>query len=348
MLKSESSPSTLRFRPTRAVLLAVCLLAVCLTLLSSASAQNFTLQIGGFNPFAVAPGQTSSASITVGTTNSFSGTVDLTCTVTTNSQQTGIVLPDCALSPPSVSPPGGSTLTVNTTTANGVASAGAYIITVTGSANGLPSQSLTQSLTVLAVAPAFTITVSTPVAPNSVHAGSGGQATIAVTPIGSYSGNVTLSCTSISPLVLVPPVCSFTYPGPAGQSYVAIAGAPQDVTLTINTTGPVTRNANARARNFYALWLPVPMLALLGLGAAGGRRSRKIYGVLALLVLCGALLLMPACGNTNLTTTGQVANPNGQTPKNTYTFTVVGVDATGNTSSNTGTTGSPSVTLTVN
>jgi hypothetical protein len=88
------------------------------------------------------------------------------------------------------------------------------------------------------------------------------------------------------------------------------------------------------------------MLTLVGLGAAvGGKRSRKAWVLLALFVISGTLFLMPACGNTSSTTT----TPNGVTPNNTYTFTVVGVDADGVTSSNaTSTTNSsPTVTLTV-
>ena len=88
------------------------------------------------------------------------------------------------------------------------------------------------------------------------------------------------------------------------------------------------------------------MLALVGLGAAvGGKRSRKACGLLALFVVSGALFLMPACGNTTPNTT----TLNGVTPNNTYTFTVIGVDANGVVSSNTGsgTNTNPSVTLTV-
>jgi hypothetical protein len=88
------------------------------------------------------------------------------------------------------------------------------------------------------------------------------------------------------------------------------------------------------------------MLALVGLGAAaGGTRSRKAWGLLALFVITGALFLMPACGsNTGTSTT----TPNGVTPNNTYTFTLMGVDSNGVISSNTGTTSTnPTVSLTV-
>jgi hypothetical protein len=86
------------------------------------------------------------------------------------------------------------------------------------------------------------------------------------------------------------------------------------------------------------------MLVLAGVGAVRGKQARRAWCLLALFVVAGAFLLMPACGNTTTTTP---TNPNGQvTPNNSYTFTVMGVDANGVSSSNTGTS-APTVTLTV-
>jgi hypothetical protein len=84
---------------------------------------------------------------------------------------------------------------------------------------------------------------------------------------------------------------------------------------------------------------------LAGVGVVKEKRARRAWCVLALFVVAGATLLTPACGNTTTTTT---TNPNGLiTPKNTYTFTLMGVDANGVVSSNTGTS-APAVTLIVN
>jgi hypothetical protein len=188
------------------------------------------------------------------------------------------------------------------------------------------------------------------VVPSSVPAGSGGQGTIVINPINGYSSpgypnkGITLSCASITPLVTIPPVCSFSYP--AGVQGVPVNGAPSTSTITISTYGPIITGVLAQPRGFYALWLSLPLMSLVGLGAAmGGKRSRKALGLLALFVVSGALFLMPACGNTGTTTT----TPNGVTPNNTYSFTVVGVDANGVVSSNTGssTSANPTVSLTV-
>ncbi|HET6180850.1 MAG TPA: hypothetical protein VFE61_28280 [Candidatus Sulfotelmatobacter sp.] len=347
MLKSESLKSKLKFRTGRTSLSFFCILAAFLIVLPLATGQDFTLQMAPFpSPSAIIPGGATEANITLGAINGYTGTVDLTCTVT--SQPVAPEPPVCEVSPPSVKPSGGASVTVTGDSASGdAATPMLYIITVTGTTSGTTqSHSQSQNLTVLSVSPQFTITVGTAVAPSSVPAGSGGQGVININPINGYSsgtgGGVTLSCSSITPLVTVPPVCSFN-PQP-----VPVNGALATSTITITTVGPVKKGAMVRNRTYAALWLPVPMLALVGLGAAvGGKRSRKAWGLLALFVVSGAMLLMPACGNSSSSTS--TSTPNGVTPNNTYTFTVTGVDSDGNISSNTGsaTTANPSVSLTV-
>jgi len=318
-------------------------------ILPSASGQaGFTLQMSTFSgKGTVDPGGEATSSLTLGTTNSFSGTVDLSCQAT--SSETITVFPTCEVSPASVAPPASATAIVNTVTNAGTATPGLYLITVTGtSSTATPNPVTAQAyLTVLSVAPGYTITVQTAVAPSSVHAGSGGQGMISVNPLNGYSGTVTLACASITPLVTIPPICSFVYP--SGSKGLPVNGVPATATINISTFGPITRASLGRTKGFSALWLPLPLLALAGVGAAaGGSRSRRAWGVLALFVLGGTLLLLPGCGSNTSTPT---TTPNGVTPKNTYTFTIVGVDTLGNVSSNTGagtTTSAPTVSLTVN
>ena len=345
MLRSESLKSKLKSQMRVSTPL-FCVVAAFLTLLPSAFGQDFTMTVAPFNPFAVDPGQDSAANIAVSALNGFTGTVNLGCVVTSNN--TGATAPVCTISPQSVNPSAGATATITTGPVNDVpVTPGLYTITVTGtSPNTTISQP--QNLTVLAVSPQFTITVGTPVAPSSVPAGSGGQGTISVNPINGYvspgypNQGVTLSCSSISPLVTIPPVCSFTYP--TGSQGVPVNGVPNTATITITAQGPTTTGAVTHPRGMYALWMPLPMLALVGLGAAvGGKRTRKAWGLLALFVISGSLLLMPACANSSISTT----TPNGVTPNNTYTFTITGVDSDGNISSNTTTSTNPSVSLTV-
>jgi hypothetical protein len=353
MLKSESSKSmssksrsshlSSKFRsskssftlPTRhAVVAALCLFAALMAMPSSASAQ-LTLQADPLSPDAVPPTGTSSSNITV---SGFNGTVDLTCQVTSTTQGT-VDPPICTVSPASVTPPANASATITTQVDTTTV---AYSIVITGTAPGQTASTQPLTLTVLAVTPQFTITVAKAVVPSSVPAGSGGEGTITINPINGYHSppgepGVTLSCATITPLVTIPPVCSFS-PNP-----VLVPGPPS--TLTISTFGPVTTGAVARPRSLYALWMPVPMLALVGLGAAlGGKRSRKAWGLLALFVISGTLFLMPACGNSTPSTT----TPNGVTPNNSYTFTLQGVDSDGVASSNTSSTSAaPTVSLTV-
>jgi hypothetical protein len=68
-------------------------------------------------------------------------------------------------------------------------------------------------------------------------------------------------------------------------------------------------------QHFYAIWLLVPGLTLLGVG--GDRRRRQIVGMLFLCALFGLLLLQPACSKGSTTQT-----PVSGTPPGKYTITV--------------------------
>ncbi len=347
---SQSRPSKPAFTPrgARAILAALGLLAGLLSLPVAASAQSFTLEASAFSPVAVPPEGTSSAIVTVGSVGGFTGTVNLSCQVIPS---TFTDPPACTVSPATVNAPASASATITTSLDTTTI---AYAITITGTSGSQTVTTQAQTVTVLAVAPQFTISVTRTITPTSVPAGNGGQGTITVNPINGYvtppadvptKKGITLSCSSITPLVTIPPICSFTYPNGAPSLVISGTGSVTS-TITINTFGPVIIGSAARPRTFYAMWLTIPMLGLVGLGAAvGGKRSRKACGLLALFVITGALFLMPACSNTATTTT----TPNGVTPNNTYTFTVSGIDHEGNAASNTDSTTSanPSVTMTV-
>ena len=327
----------------------VCLLAVVFALTAVAMGQGtseFTLQPSALNPSAVAPGGVSSTTIQLRAAqgSGFTGTVALTCQVTAAIATTDT--PICTLSPTAVAVPGTAVATITTkpTTTQTL-----YSITITGTGPTTIYTSPALDFTVLAVTPQFTITVQSSVAPTSVPAGSGAQGIVSVNPSNGYTtgtGNgkgITLSCGSIAPLVAISPVCSFTYS--TGPLLEISGGQAALATLNITTFGPIVTGARVHPRTFYALWLPIPLLGLVGVGAAtGGKRARKAWGLIALFVVSASLLLMPACGNTTNTT----STPNGITPANTYTFTIVGVDSNGVVSSNVSATNTgPTVTLTV-
>ncbi len=366
MVKSKPSASQWKFWTGQAVLPLLCLL-LCAAAVPAHAATDFTLTTLPLNPNAVVPGEVSSTNISVATPvpgGTFSSPVALTCTVTPSVPITSPYFPVCTVSPPSLTAPGGATATI-TTVAPTPNTPGtptiAYNITVTGTdaSGSLTSQPLT--LTVLSVVPQYTISVQTVLQPTSVPAGSGAQGIISINPSNGYrtinadgsQGYITLYCSSITPLVTNPPVCTFSYNTPHGATINGTASATANIIIqtsggTVQTT-PTPSAANTPPRDLpRALWLSLPLLGLVSLGAAlGGRKSRKAWGILALFVVSASLLLLGSCvkANSNLPT----ANPKGVTPANTYTFTLVGVDTNGVGSSNTGVSGSSSasVTLTV-
>ena len=301
----------------------------------------FLLTTTTLDPVAIAPGGTSATSITVDPVNSFSGTVTLGCQITSTQPTTST--PVCTVSPASVTPPATATATITSTIQTTTVG---YSVTITGTGPTTTYSAPPEQLTVLAVTPQFTITVTSAIAPTSVPAGNGAEGTVTVNPINGYltptNGGITLYCSTITPLVTIAPRCSFTYP----NTPFKLGTNPEPVTVTINTFGPVVTGAAQRPRNFYALWLSIPLLGFSAVGTAlGGKRSRKALVLLALLVASAAFLLLPSCGGTTGTST---TTPNGVTPANTYTFTIVGIDSNGVISSNTGTnTSAPTVSLTV-
>jgi hypothetical protein len=92
--------------------------------------------------------------------------------------------------------------------------------------------------------------------------------------------------------------------------------------LTINTTVRPKPAAALRSSGgpFYATWLPVGGLALLGLGI-GGKISRKRRLLIGLLLggLLSLIVFQAACGASSTPTP-----PTGGTPAGTYTVTVTG------------------------
>lgn len=345
MLRSEWSESRVKSIFARGRIWALWFiaasLAVVFALSSAAQAQEFTLDASPFSPDAISPSGTASSHIQIGSTTGFTGIVNLSCQVSP-SDSSITDPPICLVSPASVNVPATATATVTTKADTTTIQ---YNITITGTSANSTVTTAAIPLTVLSVTPQFTISVTSTVAPSSVVAGSGAQGVVTVNPINGYVNpqgeGVTLACATISPLVTIAPVCSFTYP--KGGNSLQVTGPPESATLTINTFGPITTGAHS-SRKAFGLWITAPLLGLVGIGAASGKRVRRAWAVLALFVLCASFILTPACGNsTNSTTT-----PNGITPANTYTFTIIGVDSNGVVSSNTSSTSSgPTVSLTV-
>ena len=92
----------------------------------------------------------------------------------------------CAISPTTVTPPASASATITTTLQTTTLG---YSITITGTATPpyRHPHHAAQNLTVLAVTPQFTITVTSSIVPKSIPAGNGAEGTILINPINGYS-----------------------------------------------------------------------------------------------------------------------------------------------------------------
>ena len=138
-------------------------------------------------------------------------------------------------------------------------------------------------------------------------AGGTAQYNVQLTPNPVYTGSISLACTGLP----TGAACTFT------TNPVTLQG-PGSSTLYITTTARpiVTPAASMYTRRFYAVWLTLPGLTLLGAGIGGNRRRRRILGVLMLCTLFALLLLQPACSKSTQ------QPPPGGTPSGTTSITV--------------------------
>jgi hypothetical protein len=180
--------------------------------------------------------------------------------------------------------------------------------------------------------PSFTIAASTPAA---VAPGTSGASTVTLTAEHGYSSSVTLSC-SVSGGGSPAPACSASSFSPDSVTPTT-SGASS--ALTITTTGPSGAMLQPR-KFFYAMWLPVAGLSLVGMGfGPAGSRRKKLLGLLMIGMIMAALFVMPACGGGNKGGGGG----GGGTPAGSYTVTITGTGTDAN-----AVTLSTQVTLTVN
>jgi len=188
--------------------------------------------------------------------------------------------------------------------------------------------------------PTYTIDAAA-ATPPSVSAGSSSTATVTVNPQAGYSttNTITLSC-SILPTIqtsaaATAPTCSL--------SPTSVGGSTLTSTLTFNAASPgKTSMMQTHFGFFYALWLPLPGLALVGISFRASRRKRWL-GLLLLGLLMAGLIATPAC--VSYKHLGNVGTPPGQ-----YMIAVTGVDNNNlsQASNPAGTTNTVTVTVTQN
>ena len=143
----------------------------------------------------------------------------------------------------------------------------------------------------------------------TITAGQTASFNLAVTPAGSFSGMVSLSCT-VTPAVTAPPVCTV----PASVNVTQGTAAP--VTVQVSTTAAVTAGSISPV-SFTPRGTPIQWTVVLlasGLLFAGYRRRKP---ALAIPMITVALFGMAACGGGS---SGGSTTPG--TPSGSYTATV--------------------------
>ena len=114
-----------------------------------------------------------------------------------------------------------------------------------------------------------------------------------------YPSSIALACTGLPSGA----ACAFK---PSPVPNIPTTSPVVTSTLVLSTTAPPKTGAIWKApKFFYAMWLPMSGLALLGVGAGSKRRRRWLTGI-ALLAVLSAVGLWSGCGkkSTSTTTTG--------------------------------------------
>jgi len=304
--------------------------------------QAFTLS--GTAVTLAAVGDNGDSTITVTGLGGFTGTVQLSCTVT---GPTGAVSPPTCGSGATAAPGAPGTLPIATTTST---TAGSYSVLVTGTSGNLTATT-TIAVSVAAAPQTFTIAAA-PTTVAIATQGASGTSTITVTPGASgFSGTVSFTCAEATE-----PTGATEAPTCSAASVTLSGTSPAMTTLTFNTTaqtGKLDMPLKGVFPGWYSVGGGVAMAALLffGLGMPGtGRRKRALGSIGKLrmlsLALFFAMLAGAAMGCGGGGGGGGSTGPTGGTTTGTYTYTVT---ASGTASgATTATTATATVTLTVN
>jgi hypothetical protein len=169
----------------------------------------------------------------------------------------------------------------------------------------------------------FTVkaSTSTPV----INAGDMASFQVVLTPTSNlgYSGTITPSQTNIGPggASMVTATTPLFNP-----TSVTLSGTGQGTTtLTMATVArPVTTGSLLRRGSFFATWLPIGGLSLIGLGIGAGRKRRRWLAGVVLCVIAGTILVQSGCGSSSSSPT-----QSGGTAAGIYTITVSASAGTG-------------------
>jgi hypothetical protein len=194
------------------------------------------------------------------------------------------------------------------------------LITASGSANangsGVTVTSQSQTVNVVD----FTITANTPTP--TITAGQTATVTINFCPRDPQQG---YSATITPTDSILPSMVTATTPTFNPTTVTLSGSACATTTLTIPTVvRPVTNGSLLRRGSFYAAWLPIGGLSLVGLGLGAGRKRRRWMVGAVLGLIAGIVLLQAGCGSASTAT-----NPTGGTLPGFYNITISGAAGTG-------------------
>ena len=214
----------------------------------------------------------------------------------------------------------GSTATMTITATPTATSGGASPISFNGGTiiAMAPGNIVLAQTSVSATMSDFKMSVS-PLNQSVSQAGATAHYTVSLTPQPLFGSAITLSCTG------TPANSGCAFNPSSSVTFQSSSGSTPELNIT-TTARPVTPAASLFKRQFYALWLAIPGIAILGIG--GDRRRRKVVGISMLSMIFALLLLVPACSHSTTQT------PVSGTPAGTYTITVTASSGTNSKSQN--------------
>jgi hypothetical protein len=201
-------------------------------------------------------------------------------------------------------------------------------------ANGGGTDAFVAKYSLTSTGPDFTI-AGTALA--AVTQGGSSTSTITIAAANGYTGTVNFTCSVASVSGGSPlPTCSIP---------TAVTGGAGTSTLTVSTTGAAHAMNQGAGGVFYAMWLPVVGLSLVGMRfSSADSRRKKLLGFLLLGLIMAALFFLPACGGSS-NNGGGGGGCTGCTPTGSYTVTVTGTDSVNSALTHSV---SPALTLSVN
>jgi len=105
---------------------------------------------------------------------------------------------------------------------------------------------------------------------------------------------------------------------------VLLMGMSLTMVLAVSSESLINGYYGRYRGSFYAAWLPIGGLSLVGLGIGASRKRRRWLIGAVLGFIAGLILLQPACGSASTSTT-----TNGGTLAGAYTVNLVGSAGTG-------------------